>query len=79
MVPVGLAEILSLYRLAGFWMASLGELISEGRCCDLENFPKIHLSGKRLSKSTLANARSGLMSVFQRPKWKLAASLGLCS
>ena len=45
----------------------------------LGNFPKIRLSGKRLSKSTLANARSGLVSVFQRPEWKLAASLGLYS
>ena len=54
-------------------------LAREGRCCDLGNFPKIRLSGKRLSKSTLANARSGLVSVFQRPEWKLAASLGLYS
>ena len=65
--------------LLGFGWASLGGLISEGRCCDLGNFPKIHLSGKRLSKSTLANARFGLVSVFQRPEWKLAASLGLYS
>ena len=49
--------------------------MSEGRCCDLGNFPKIRLSGKRLSKSTLANARSGLVSVFKRPEWKLAVSL----
>ena len=71
MVPVGLEEVPSLYRLARF--------ISEGWCCDLGNFPKIRLSGKRLSKSTLANARSGLVSVFQRPEWKLAAFLGLYS
>ena len=79
MVPVGLAKVPSLYRPARFWMSKFGWTysISEGRCCDLGNFPKIRLSGKQLSKSTLANARSGLVPVFQRPEWKLAASLGL--
>ena len=54
----------------------LGGTMSEGRCCDLGNFSKIRLSGKRLSGPTLTNARSGLVPVFQRPEWKVAMSFG---
>ena len=56
--------------------ASLGETISKGRCCDLGNFSKMHLSGTQLSEPTLTNVKSGLVPVFQWPKSKVAMSLG---
>ena len=37
-------------------------VMREGRCCDLGNFPRTHLSGSRLSWSKLAKARSGLVT-----------------
>ena len=67
------------HRLTGILGAdrvSLGGTMSEGRCCDLGNFSKIRLSGKRLSGPTLTNARSGLVPVFQRPSGKWPCPLG---
>ena len=76
MAPFGLAEVPSLNSILGTDRVSLGGTMSEGRCCDLGNFSKIRLSGKRLSGPTLTNARSGLVPVFQRPEWKVAMSFG---
>ena len=60
-----------LHRLAGMLgtdKANLGGILSEGRCCDLRNFSRTLLSGKRLLGPTLVKARSGWVPVFQRLK-----------
>ena len=54
--------------MLGTAIANLGGVISEGQCCDLGNFSRTRLSGKRLFGPTLAKARSGLVPVFQRPE-----------
>jgi len=51
--------------------------MGEGRCWDRGNFPRTHLSCSRLSWPTLAKARSGLVTTFQRLEKKLAVSFGL--
>ena len=69
MTPFGLAKVLSLNKhMLDTAIANLGVVISEGQCCDLENFSSIRLSGKRLFGPTLAKARSGLVPMFQRPE-----------
>ena len=57
-----------LTGMLGTATANLGGVISEGRCCDLGNFLRTRLSGKRLFGPTLAKARSELVPVFQRPE-----------
>jgi len=42
-------------------------------------FPRIHLSGSRLSWPKLAKARSGLVPTFHRCEVKLVASVGSCN
>ena len=46
------------------WEAATGE----GWCCDRGNFPSSRVSGSWQDVSVLANARSGLVSDFQRPE-----------
>jgi len=43
---------------------SFGGIMREDQCCDRGNFPRIRLSGRRLSWPTLAKARSGLVPTF---------------
>ena len=52
-----------------------GEEISDGRCCDRGNFSSTRRVGMPVS-AVWANARSGLVSEFQRCEWKLAGSFG---
>ena len=57
------------HRLTGMLdmgKANLGDMINNGQCCDLGDFSRTRLSGKRLSESALANARSGFVPLFQR-------------
>jgi len=49
----------------------------EGQCCDRENFPRVRLSGSRLSWPRLAKAGPGLVPTFQRREKKLSVSFGL--
>ena len=49
----------------------------EGRCCDCGNFPRIRLSGSRLSWPRLAKVWSGLVPTFKRREKKLAVFFGL--
>ena len=68
MTPFGLAEVPSLNRHLGTARSNLGGVISEGRCCNLGNFLRTRLSGKRLLGPTLAKAGSGLVPEFQWPE-----------
>ena len=52
--------------MLGSARANLGGVISEGQCCDLENFLSARLSSRQLLGPMLAKARSGLVPVFQR-------------
>ena len=54
--------------MLGTGMANLGGVINDGRCCNLGNFSRTRLSGKRLSESALAKARSELVPLFQGPE-----------
>jgi len=51
--------------------------MSESRCCGHGNFPRIRLSGSRLSWPKLTKVRSRLVPTFQRREKKLAVSFGL--
>ena len=60
--PIGLSEVPALNK------ANFPGTISEALCCDQGNVFRIILSNKRLSEPTLANDKSGSVSVFQRPE-----------
>ena len=66
-----------LTGMLGTGKANLVDVNSDGRCCDPENFSRTHLLGIRQTESTVADARSGLVPVFQRPQWKLTESFRL--
>ena len=51
--------------MLGTAIANFGGVISKGRCCDLGNLSRTHLSGKLLFGPGLAKARSGLVPVLQ--------------
>ena len=63
--------------MLGTATANFVGVISKSRCCDLGNFLRTHLSGKRLFGPTQGKAGLGLLPVFQRPELKLGASLAL--
>ena len=79
MVPLGLADISSFYRLAWYRTSKPGWSNKRESMLRPWELSKTCLSNKRLSESILTNARSGLVLVFQRPEWKLAASFALWS
>ena len=58
--------------MLGTAIANLGSVISEGRCCDLVNFSRTRLFGKRLFGPMLAKARPRLVPVFhgQSKNWQ---------
>ena len=60
--------------LVGIGVVGLSEVINEGLCCDLGKWSRMMREGA--GPSELANARSGLDVVFQRPEWKLSGCLG---
>ena len=64
MIPFGLAKVHCLKGVLGTDKTNFDRVISKVRCCDLENFSRTSLSGKRLQRPTLAKAKSGLVPVF---------------
>ena len=74
--PLGLAEVSSRSGLLRTEQANLGGVISEGGCCDLGNFSKICMTGKRLSESILTNARTWLYLYFSGQSGSWRHSLG---
>ena len=47
-------------------LLGLGDVMSEGQCCNRRSFPRTRLSGSQLSSPKFAKARSGLMPTFHR-------------
>ena len=66
MTLFGLAEVPLLKRHAWHCERNLGGVISEGRYCDLGNFLRTRLSGKRLFGATLAGPMLFNASVIAR-------------
>ena len=61
MTYLALRKFHRLTGMLGTDKASLDGVINKGQCCDLKNFLRTRISGKRLQ----AKARSGLVPVFQ--------------
>ena len=76
-LPISLAKVPTLRRIAVGRNLEFGGVMREGRCCDHGNFPRTRLSGSRLSWPKLAKARSGLVSTFHRWEEKLGVSFVL--
>jgi len=65
-LPISLAKVPTLHRIAVGGTLNLGGVMSEGQCCDRRSFPRTRLSGSQLSWPKFAKARSGLVPTFHR-------------
>ena len=57
------------------WMSD-GVVISDGRCWEQGNLSRMHCTGSGSCPMVLAKAKSGLLSVFQRPEMNEWGSFG---